>query len=457
MSSVTKNTAFMTIAAVGQKFLAFGYFTVIARMIGAEGTGKYFLALSFTTIFAVITDFGLAPTLNREVARKPEKASKYLGNVLAVKIFFMLGAYALVVLVANLMNYPIDTRQLIYLSGVTMILDSIHLSFYAVLRGLQNLRYEAVAIAGSQAVTLAIGTTALFMGAPLIWLIAAFTIASFLNTLYAGVMVVKKAKVKIRLYWNKKLIKTLLIIAFPFALAGIFTRVYSFSDTIILSKLMGNTAVGWYSIPNKITFAFQFIPLALVAALYPRFSEAFVCDKKRLKDLFELSMKYLIIVALPISVGIGVLASNIIFVLYTSEYAASILPLQILLISLIFAFLDFPIGALLNGCNRQATQTKIMGAAMVVNVAMNFLLIPFLGVIGAAIAALVGNIVLMVSGYLFVPRIVKVNHGKIFGVLLAAAIVAGIMFPDSPIFQAKSFVQESQGNTFSEKEPKVFL
>ena len=425
--SVAKNTAFMTIAAVGQKILAFAYFTIIARMVGAEGTGKYFLALSFTTIFAVIADFGLAPTLSREVARKPKKASKYLGNILAVKIFFMLGTYLAVVIVANILNYPIDTRQLIYLSGLTMIFDSIHLSIYAVLRGLHNLRYEAIAVIASQATTLTIGTTALFMGAPLIWLIAAFTVPSFLNVIYAGIMLIKKAKIRIKLNWDKKLIKTLLLIALPFALAGIFTRIYSFSDTIILSKLMDDAAVGWYSIPNKITFAFQFVPLALVAALYPRMSEAFVCDKKHLKYLFEVSMKYLIIIALPVSIGLGVLAPEVILTIYTSEYAASILPLQILLASLIFAFLDFPIGALLNGCNRQATQTTIMGTAMVVNVAANFLMIPIWGVVGAALAALVGNIVLMVGGYIFVPKIVKINHTKLLGILLSTLFIAVIM------------------------------
>ncbi|OGL88483.1 hypothetical protein A3H75_02280 [Candidatus Uhrbacteria bacterium RIFCSPLOWO2_02_FULL_51_9] len=417
----------MTLASVGQKILSFLYFTFIARMVGAEDTGKYFLALSFTTIFAVITDFGLSPSLNREVARKPEEASKHLGSVLAVKTLLIAGTYVVMMLVAYVLNYSAEMRLLIALSGITMIFDSLHLSLYAVLRGLHKLKYEALAIVMSQFTTLCIGTVALILGQPLVWLIIAFIVSSFLNVLYASYMLRHHGHVRITLGWNRPLIASLLVVAFPFALAGLFARVYSYSDTVFLSKLAGNAAVGWYSIPNKITFAFQFIPLALSAALYPRMSEAFVSDRAHLTYLFERAMKYLIIVAMPLAVFLSVLSQEIILTIYTAEYAPAIVPMQILLASLLFAFIDFPVGALLNGCNRQGTQTTAMGIAMVVNVATNILLIPSYGVIGAAIAALCGNVTLFVAGYVFVPKIARVHQGRLLAWAVAAGLLAAVI------------------------------
>lgn len=438
MASVARNTAYMTFASIGQKILSFLYFTFIARMVGAEGTGKYFLALAFTTIFAVITDFGLSPSLNREVARKPEEASKHLGAVLAVKTIFIVGTYIVMMIATYLLNYSDEMRLLIALSGITMIFDSIHLSFYAVLRGLHKLKYEALAIVMSQFTTLCIGTVALLLGQPLVWLIIAFIISSFLNVLYASYMLRHGAHVRIALGWHGPLIKSLLAIAFPFALAGIFARVYSYSDTVFLSKLAGDIAVGWYSIPNKITFAFQFIPLALSAALYPRMSEAFVCDRAHLAYLFERAMKYLIIVAMPLAVFLGVLSQEIILTIYTAEYAPAIVPMQILLASLIFAFIDFPVGSLLNGCNRQGRQTTAMGIAMVVNVAANIAFIPSYGVIGAALAAVCGNVTLFVIGYLFVPKIAVIHHGRLLGWALLAGLLAGVI--GAMMWLAKSVV-----------------
>ena len=72
-SSIIKNAAFMTIASVGQKIAAFAYFTIIARYIGANNTGRYFIALSFTTVFVVFVDLGLTNVLVREGAKYKNK------------------------------------------------------------------------------------------------------------------------------------------------------------------------------------------------------------------------------------------------------------------------------------------------------------------------------------------------------------------------------------------------
>ena len=83
--------------------------------------------------------------------------------------------------------------------------------------------------------------------------------------------------------------------------------------------MAGDAAVGCIA-SYKITFAFQFIPLALTAALYPR-SEYFVDDKKRLTDTFVQSITYLLVVAVQLP-GISVLARPIILTLYKEEIFA---------------------------------------------------------------------------------------------------------------------------------------
>ena len=96
--------------------------------------------------------------------------------------------------------------------------------------------------------------------------------------------------------------------------------------------------------------------------------------------------------------------------LYGDAFLPSVLPLQILIVSLIFSFVGFPIGACLNACNRQATQTTIVAGVMVLNIIMNLLLIPRIGVAGAAVAALVGNTILSLVGYYFLSQITVLSH-----------------------------------------------
>ena len=410
MPSITRNTAYMTMASVGQKIISFVYFTMIANHLGAEKTGKYFFALAFTTVFVVFVDLGLTSVLVRESAKQKEKIQSYFSTILSVKILLGVATYIGAMITINLMGYPEETKYLVYLSGITMLFDSLHLTLYGVLRAIGNLKYEAFGIVGSQLLTLGFGTAFLYLNLPLIYLILAFTIASAANVVYVTAILYGKYKINLTPHYEKKIFVHIARIALPFAFAAVFARVYSYIDSILLSKLAGDVQVGWYSIPYKITYAFQFFPLALMAVLYPKFSEYFVTDKKKLAFVFERGIKYLLIIVMPITFGIGVLSNDIIRAFFSSEYINSILPLKILLVGLVFSYISFPVGAFLNACNRQVTQTVIVGSVMTLNIILNILLIPKYGVVGASYTALVGNVFLTILGYIFVPKIAEISH-----------------------------------------------
>ncbi len=425
--SIAKNTTYITVASVLQKVISFGYFTLIARHIGAADTGKYFFALSFTTVFVVFVDLGLTSVLVRESAKANEKIQDYLSVILSMKLVLGVLSYIAAAYVIHILGYQIETQQLVFLSAVTMLFDSFNLSMYGVLRAIGDLRYESRGIIASQLLTLIMGIFFLYHGYPLIFLILAFTVPSACNSIYAAIIVVKKFHIRIRPKWNSILFRRIMAIVLPFAFAAVFSRIYSYADSILLSKLAGDTAVGWYSIPYKITYAFQFIPLALVAVLYARFSEFYVHQPDRLAHTFEWGMKYLLLIAFPVAVGVSVLAKPIVTILYTSAYTPSIVPLQILMASLVLSFLSFPIGAFLNACDRQKTQTFIVGIVMVVNIIVNLLLIPRYGVVGAAIAALVGSTLLTVLGYLVARHITRISHSFLFISLIQITFSAGVM------------------------------
>lgn len=439
MSHTTaKNTLFMTGASVLQKVISFVYFTLIARSIGVEGTGKYFLALSFTTIFVVLVDLGMTNVLVREASRVRENVQKYLSTVLAVKLVLGVLSYGAVVAVSLWLYPDSELRNMIWLSGVTMLFDSFNLTVYGVLRALGDLRFESISITASQFLSLLLGGVFLFFHLPLIFLILAFTIPSACNAVYASVTIYKRFHFVPYPKFDAKTFWFLWGITLPFALAAIFARVYGYIDSLLLKEMMGSEAVGYYSTPYKITFAFQFIPLALTAALYPRLSEYYLHTKTKFVTVLHDSIKYLLVVAMPISVGIAVLARPIILFLFTEEFLPSVLPLQILIVSLIFSFLSFPLGAALNASDRQKTQTTIVGVVMVVNIIMNLLLIPSIGVSGAAVSALVGNFLLTFLGYIFMAQSIELDHTMFlrtfFKVLVSGMLMGFGVWLVFPIF-----------------------
>ncbi|MBI5732227.1 MAG: flippase [Candidatus Magasanikbacteria bacterium] len=425
MPTIAKNTFYLTLASVGQKLFSFIYFSILARAIGVEKIGLYVTALSFSTLFSVAADLGLTQVLIREGAKDKEKIGQLLGSTLILKLGLAVLAYAALNAVANLKPNP--ATNLIFISGVLMVLDSFTLSFYGALRALQNLRFEAAGIIVGQILIIAGGLLALLFKPTVSWFLLALGVGSLFNLLWSASAALKKG-IKPSFIFDKILIKRFAIMAAPFALAGIFTKIYSYIDSVLLSYLMGAKEVGYYSIPNKVAFAFQFIPMAFAAALYPAMSNFFASDKTRLKIIFEKGFFYLALLAVPLSLGAFVIADLFVVKVYGAAYAPSVLPFKIIVLSVIFAFLDFPIGSLLNACRRQTAQTAAMGATMVLNILLNLFLIPRLGVTGAAIAAALSNAALFFIGFCFVPKIISLPSGffwwKILKIIATGLVMA---------------------------------
>lgn len=423
---IAKNTLFLTIAYIGQKIFSFVYFSLIARFIGVEKIGLYVTALSFSSLFSVFADLGLTQVLIREGARDKKNLDKILSQIIIVKLVLAVLAYLILNLLVFILGYAAELRQLIFISGILMVMDSLTLSFFGVLRALENLRYEATAVVGGQIIIVFFGLIVAWLRLPVVFLLLALGMGSLFNLLFSFSMVYKNG-VKLRLIWDKALTLSIVKLSFAFALANIFSKVYSYIDSVLLSYLAGTKNVGFYSIPNKIVFAFQFIPMAFSASLYPAMSQFFVSEKNKLKYTFEKAFNYLMILAAPLAFGIYVIADVFINKVYGAEYAPSVITLRILVFGIIFAFLDFPVGALLNACNKQNIQTTVMGVTMVLNIILNIILIPVWGINGAAVAAVIGNFTLLFLGFLWIPQIIgRFNFGfwlKNTKIVLAAGLM----------------------------------
>jgi len=425
--SVTKNTTFLTGAYVWQKLLSFVYFVLVARFIGVENLGKYTFAISFATLFAVLLDLGFNSALIRESAKFKERAADYLSSILSVKIITAVLVYGMVAVAINLLGYPPLTKLLVYLAAIPMVFDQFANTFWGAFRGQQNLRYESLNIVINQVIILVIGLGVLFFKLPLPYLMLPFILASAFSMVFAGASVRRVLAIHYRPMFDAALLKTILKIAVPFALIAIFSRVYGYIDSVMLSKMVGDKAVGWYSVAMKIPFALQFIPAALAASIFPAFSHHFVHDKEQLRTTFERVVKFLLIIVVPMSIGIAVLARPIVLSFYGVEYLPAVLPLQILMAGLVFVFLNFPLGSLLNGCDRHMLNMYLVGVIMVVNVALNIFAIPRFSFVGAAAAFVVSHALLFVAGMIVGTRIIPYGKARMLLTAGQTIVSAGVM------------------------------
>lgn len=435
VKTVSQNTTFLTLSYVVQKLFSFVYFILIARFIGVEDLGKYTFALSFTTIFAVFVDLGLTQALVRETAKYFDRAGKYLSGIIGIKLVVSLVVYLLVVTVVNLMGYPSITKQLVYLSGVVMVLDSFTLSFWGVFRGAQNLKYESLSVIFNQLIILTFGLPILVLDWPLWCLMLPFIAGSVFNFLYSWLMINHRLKVPVSISYDWSQIIFLFKIATPFALLTIFSRIYGYLDSVLLSFFQGDKAVGLYAAAMKIPFALQFIPAAFAAAIFPAFSYYYIHDQKQLKVSFDKAMLFLTVVAVPLSFGIATIGEVVISQLFGIDFLPAVPILQIMIFGLIFVFLNFPLGSLMNGCDRQVINTKLVGGVMVLNFILNIIFIPIYSYYAAAIIFLLCHITLFIAGLIvahtiipYSKRILLFTFGKtLFSALFMAFVLRTLM------------------------------
>ncbi|PLX22193.1 hypothetical protein C0584_00360 [Candidatus Parcubacteria bacterium] len=431
VQNIAKNTSYFTFALIFQKVISFTYFTLLARYLGPENLGQYFFAISFASIFGIVIDIGIANVLTREVAKNQETSSELLSNILAIKIPLMILSWSMISAFVFFLGYHGVLVYLIMMSTLAVTLDSFTYTFYAVSRGHHNLAFESVSSIIFQLIVLSLGFYSLFFGFSIIYVMSALLLASAFNFLYSSSLLKFKWKISFFKKIQPKVIKHILLISFPFGLFAIFQRLYLYLDSVLLKVLAGDYYVGLYQVAFKIIFSLQFLPMAFTASLYPAMSAYWKENKSQLLITFQRAFSYLLIISVPISFGVAFLSRQIILV-FTSSYNDANLPLIIIMFSLPFIFLNFPIGSLLNACDRQKLNTMNMGIALFFSVALNLLLIPKFQALGASISVLVTNVIMFLLGMFQIPRIIDIKFSNLFSisfkVVLSSLIMSAIVF-----------------------------
>lgn len=440
IANIAKNTSYFTFSLILQKIITFAYFAIMARYLIPDDLGKYYLAISFYSILIAIIDIGQANLLTREAAKDQGNIQKTLDAIMAVKLPLIIVSAIVVFVLPIILHYPPITTTLIYLSILLMIMDSYTNTFFAAIRGFHNLVYESIISTTSQLLTMVLGVFFIFYHFGLIYLMWAMIIGCAFRFFLSGYLLMAKWNLSLKLKIVYADVRAITILTLPFAWYSIFQKLYMYSDTIIISKLTNDYYTGLYQVPSKLLYALQFLPLAFMASLYPAFATYWKENRSQLMITFERGFNYLVIISLPISIGSIAIADKVVL-LFHSDYLPAILSIQIMIASIPFLFLNFPIGALLNACDRQKTNTWIMIVTLIVSTILDFVLIPYFSIEGASFAVFFTNAFTFFVGMYFVPKIIEFRFKKIAIPSLKAVVAA--IFMGLVVWFLKSFL-----NTF---------
>ena len=370
---LAKNIGILIVAQIITYVLGFFITLFTARYLGAGGLGILSTALALTAILGTFGDLGLSTLLIREVARDKSLTNKYLSNIVFLKVLLIFLMFGMIFLSVFLFRYDQLVSTVIYLITFSVIIGGFNGVLNAVFQSHEQMEYISVGIILNSILMLVGTLLCIFYGLDVIYFAILYIISNVLVFIYTITVYVwhfSLPKIEFDPIFSKKII----LMAIPLSMASIFALIAFKIDTIMLSVIKGSIAVGYYSASYNLMQVFIFLPAVYATAIFPVFSSFHVSSKKALKNSYEKSFKYLMILSLPIAVGTTVLANQVILLIYKSGFEPSILVLQILIWAIPFIFLNYILSTILTAMDRQNLLLKITFISMIFNILLNIII-----------------------------------------------------------------------------------
>jgi O-antigen/teichoic acid export membrane protein len=425
---IAKNTIVLIISNIIGKVLGFFFIMYTARYLGAGGFGVLSFAIAIVGLFAIFSDIGLSTLITREVARDKTLANKYVDNVVALKVLLVVLTFGLIALVINILGYPWQTIEIVYIIGLSMVFNAFTGTFNSIFQAFEKMEYTAIGGILNSALLLGGALFVIWRGYGLVSFAIVYLLGSATVLLYSFVISIRRfviPRLKIELHFWRSLV----VSAIPFSLIGVFAIIYMQIDIVMLSKMQGNEVVGWYSASYQLIRVLAFIPAFFMAAVFPVFSKLYYSSKNALMFGYKKSCGYLFIVAFPIAVGTMLLADRIILLIFGSEYAPAIIALQILIWVAVFSFVNWVFATVMNSINKQGILAFIFALTAIFNVFLNLILIPKISYIGASIASVASEVLLFILAFYFVSKYLckLALHKMIIRPIIAGLLMGGFI------------------------------
>jgi polysaccharide transporter, PST family len=391
VARIVANAGWLTGDRLWRMTLGFVVNAWIARYLGPTKFGLFAFACSFADVFSSFAGLGIEMVLVRNIVRDPSTAQDLMGTAWALRfIAGVVGAASMVAAVAYL--EPGDSEALTVaaiVSGVVVLTSfGVIESWFS-----SQTRSKFPVIANNIVLTLVgIGRVAsILVGAGVKTFASLFLMEAGLRAvgLVATYRLTGGSLGRWRVRWA--IAAELLRGGYPFLLVGCATAVYMRSDLIIIQRLMGESHVGIYSAAVRLAEVWYFVPSAIITSVTPAIYRLKESGNPRYAERFQAVLQLMAIIAIGLAIPMTILATPLVTLLYGAPYAEAGPVLSLYIWTAVFAFIgwaEVP-WMMAEGFVMLLARNTILGA--IVNVALNFLLIPHFGLLGSAGATLVSQ------------------------------------------------------------------
>lgn len=425
--TVARNTAFVLGTQIALRLLGALFHVYVVRRLGASEFGQYSAVMAYVAVLAVFTDLGLAPFFVREASRDREGAHHLFGNIVSIRLLLSTIVLAVAPVSVALLGKGSGVVSGIALACAGLLLYAVQGPVEGVLTALERLDVVSLGALANQFVFWLLATVLLVKGVGYLGLIG----SSLVGLVAATALLIRGASRLGALRWvcRPRDWMDILRRALPFGVQSISYIIAQRFDTLLMSVVLSTAAIGWYNAPLALIGMFLLGAQALATASFPPIVRAYASSADALPGMAWPVLKSLIIASLPIAVFGSVFAAPIVDILYSAEFAPAVPVLRVLLWSLPLSFSLESLGrvAAAVGLEHRAARIDVTSAG--VSVLLNLVLVPTIGIVGAALALILSRAYRVVRYWSLLEGSLHLsgNWRDLAGMIASAALMAGVV------------------------------
>ena len=398
-----KNTGMLFLGRVGSLLIKMIVGIQVANYLLPDKNGILSGATVYIYFFSAIASLGLDQYIVKELHAFPESRDKILGTSFLMKL--MAGFACIPLIWAAFHIYPATGTPYSYVFilsfiGVIQPFTVIDSYFQSEVQSKYIMQVQIAANLVSAAIKLLL----IFNKMPLEYFVYAYAFDFLMISTGYFFTYNRKGRNLYRWTYDSALAKKLIAFSWPLIISGIMVALYMKIDALMLQDMKSTKEAGAYQTVSSLSEAWNFVPSVIVTSLFPAILNARRDDvaryNRRIQNLYDL-MVYL---SLPVAIVVT-FNSPLIYKLFKPAYAYAAPVLSVHIWSGVFVFLGAANSQYLIAENYNRLTFIRTGFGALVNIGLNLILIPKMGMMGAAIATLAAY----ASAAFFVLTIPKVN------------------------------------------------
>lgn len=401
----------------------------VQNSVGAEEYGLYYALFNFSFLFNILLDLGISNFNNKNIAQNQSLLNKNLSGIIFLRIILAAIYVLFSVLIGLIIGYDWNQLSLLLWLLINQVLISFILYIRSNYSGLHLFKQDSIISVLDR--FLMIGITGYLLwfrksSEPfkVEWFIWSQTASYMITACIAFFFLARKAKLQ-KLNWNMPFMQMILKQSYPFALLTLIMTIYFRIDGVMLERLLpdGKEKAGIYAQAFRLLDASSMIAYLFGALLYPIFSRM-IKLKEQIHELLRLSYSLLVIPAFIIGLLCFFFKSEIMHLLYHEHVDVSAPAFGLMMFTFGAVSTAYIYGTLLTANGNLSVLNKIAAGSLFLNVLLNFILIPELEVMGAAIAGLVTQYLSALLQAWFAYRILKMRPDRkyVLSILMVLAI-----------------------------------